>query len=129
MPGDRLLLDIPMYGYKCMIGLYSSEDGKYHLGDAFLGDYYAVYDLENYKVGLGKAKEFLAQEQPEVVDDGAAKRARENLIANLLIFFSAVLVIGLVAIWWQCKKKRQLQPNHRFPLVDDNATVTGSFAE
>ena len=58
MPGDRLLLDIPMDGYKCMIGLYSSEDGKYHLGDAFLGDYYAVYDLENYKVGLGKAKEF-----------------------------------------------------------------------
>ena len=100
MPGDRLLLDIPIDGYKCMIGLYSSEDGKYHLGDALLRDYYAVYDLENYKVGLGKAKEFLAQEQPEVVDDGAAKRARENLIANLLIFFSAVLVVGLVAIWW-----------------------------
>jgi len=58
IPGDNLLLDIPMDGYKCMIAFFKSKDDKYHLGDVFLRDYYAVYDLDNFKLGLGKAKVF-----------------------------------------------------------------------
>ena len=129
IPGDRLLLNIPLDGYRCLFGLYGSQDSKYHLGDVLLGDYYTVYDLDNYKVGLAKARVFEDQSKPEIIDDGSARRARENLVANLLIFFSAVVVVGLVLIYWHCKKKRQQAPNHRFPLIDDYATNTGSFAE
>jgi len=51
-------------------------------------------------------------------------------MANLLIFFGAVAVIGLVAMC-VCKKKKERQPtvNHRFPLVDETANSTGSSAE
>ena len=125
IPGDNLLLDIPIDGYKCMIAFYNSTDEKYHLGDVFLRDYYAVYDLENFKLGFGKAKEFESViVKPD--DDGKKDNSRQHLMANLLIVFGVITVIALIALW-SCKKKGERQPvRHRFPLADETANSFGS---
>ena len=127
IPGDNLLLNIPIDGYKCMIAFYNSTDDKYHLGDAFLQDYYAVYDLENFRLGLGKAKVF----ESVVVkpDHGKNDKSRQHLMANLLIAFGVLAVIALIALW-TCRKKGERQPvRHRFPLVDETANSFGSTVE
>jgi len=128
--GDKLLLDIPMDGYKCMFAFYNSKDDLYHLGDVFLRDYYVVYDLDNYKLGFGRAKDFNGLDEVGPDDDGpGASSTRHELMANLLIFFGIVTIIALVALW-VCKKRGHHQElRHRFPLVDEAANSTGSLAE
>ena len=50
-------------------------------------------------------------------------------MANLLIVFACLAVIGLIALWC-CKKKGERRPiRHRFPLVDETANSGGSFVE
>lgn len=40
---------------KCQINLYNSGE-IYRLGDTFLKDYYTVFDIDKYKMGLGRLK-------------------------------------------------------------------------
>ena len=56
--GDDLLKEIKAGADKtfCQILLYNSGD-TYRLGSSFLKNYYSVYDLDNFKMGLGKVKD------------------------------------------------------------------------
>lgn len=131
--GDKLLMDMPMDGYRCCFAFYPSTDDMYHLGNVFLQDYYAVYDLDSYKLGLGKAKEFTSSigevEPGDKGDENSIPGARQQVVANLMIFFACMVVVALVALW-ACKKRGRREPlRHRFPLVDEGANSTGSSAE
>ena len=64
--------------YLCEILLFNS-DNVYTVGSALLKDYYAVYDVDNYKMALGRVIDFDAPPPPppkpitpdnEIVDGG-----------------------------------------------------------
>ena len=58
--------------YECELLLFNSGD-HYQLGSVFLEDYYSVYDIDNFKIALGKVVDFepVAQDD-EAFDTGSA---------------------------------------------------------
>ena len=126
--GEQLTMDIPIDGYRCLFGFYNSGDSMYHLGDVFLRDFYTVYDLDNYRIGFGKAREFeaLGAVEPE---DNEKHGVSKELVANLMLLFGLVIVIALVAVWAYKKKEKREPLRHRFPLTDEASNSRGSSAE
>mmetsp|Transcript_32892 Transcript_32892/g.40665 ORF Transcript_32892/g.40665 Transcript_32892/m.40665 type:complete len:285 (+) Transcript_32892:804-1658(+) len=76
VPGHKLVQDrdivIGAGRYQCEMLLFNSDD-HYRLGSIFLEDYYSVYDIDNFKVGLGKVVDFEAVDpHDEAYDSGSA---------------------------------------------------------
>lgn len=70
VPGQKLVLDnevvLESVKYQCEFLLFNSGD-HYRLGSVFLEDYYSVYDVDNFKIALGKVAE-LEKPQPSSSD-------------------------------------------------------------
>ena len=71
--GDDLLMDHEVIyeseKYLCELLLYNSGD-NYKMGSVFLQNYYSVYDLDNFKMALGKTVTF-GSSDPDPVDEPA----------------------------------------------------------
>ena len=111
-----------------MFAFYNSKDGMYHLGDVFLREFYTVYDLDNYRIGFGKAKEFNALGEVVPAPE-SGNNHRQQLIGNLMLFFGLLILIALVGIWAYKKKAHREPLRHRFPLTDEASNSRGSSAE
>jgi hypothetical protein len=54
VPGNELLKEVEDSAeHQCQLLMYANEN-TYMLGDTFLRHYYSIYDIDRYKVGLGK---------------------------------------------------------------------------
>ena len=61
IPGHKLVesrnIIVGSGKYECELLIFNSGD-HYQLGSIFLEDYYSVYDIDNFKLGLGKVVDF-----------------------------------------------------------------------
>ena len=65
-------VEIPNLGkFQCEIQLTNSGD-YYRMGALFLEDYYSIYDIDNFKVGLGRTVNF---EPPATKEEEVAEEA------------------------------------------------------
>ena len=76
IPGHKLVQErniaLDEGQYLCELLIFNSGD-HYRLGSIFLEDYFSVYDIDNFKVGLGKVVDFEPVEpQDESFDSGSA---------------------------------------------------------
>ena len=76
VPGHKLVQErnivVGNGKYNCEFLLFNSGD-HYTLGSIFLEDYYSIYDIDNYKIGLGKVVDFEPVDQiDEAYDSGSA---------------------------------------------------------
>ena len=82
IPGDKLLkehnVEVPDHGkFQCEIQLTNSGD-HYRMGALFLEDYYSIYDLDNFKVGLGRTVNFEPPATKEEEQEEEAKEATDS---------------------------------------------------
>lgn len=76
IPGHKLVKErnivVDNSKYHCELLLFNSGD-HYLLGSIFLEDYYSIYDIDNFKIGLGKVVDFEPVDQnDEAYDSGSA---------------------------------------------------------
>jgi len=64
--------------YKCKFLLFNSGD-TYKLGEVFLKHFYSVYDIDSYKIGLGKlASKYDYYEEKEQVEESDPAEAQTD---------------------------------------------------
>lgn len=78
IPGDKLLrnhtVEVEDQGkFLCEVQLQNSGD-HYRMGTLFLEDYYSIYDIDNFKMGLGRTVNF---EPPATKEEEIAEEAKE----------------------------------------------------
>ena len=76
IPGHKLVesrkIIVGTGKYECELLVFNSGD-HYQLGSVFLEDYYSVYDIDNFKIGIGKVVDFEPVAQiDEAFDTGSA---------------------------------------------------------
>ena len=132
--------------YLCEVLLFNS-DNVYMIGSALLKDYYAVYDVDSYKIALGKVVDFDAPPpQPkDVIDDDEANGQSKNVpeggeeeqkiihddVKNALIF-GGIAFIFIIVSCIICKRRRDAERNSSgsqisrkdrkssFPMMEDD---------
>ena len=92
--------------------MYNSGE-IYRMGDTLLKNYYSVYDIDNYKMALGRVIDFDAPVVPE--DDGensavdpnqpGGHQNLEDFEKNALIF-SGIVIVFLIVACFVCKRRR-----------------------
>lgn len=109
--GDEMLIQKSMIEYsgeyKCEI-LFKSSGDFYIMGDTFLRNYYSVYDLEGYRMALGKVFEFDAPLLiPDIVDPSpttSEEIPESDNVLNLIIFACIFVPFMLFAVC-VCKRR------------------------
>ena len=130
--GDDLLIPIADDA-RCQILLQNSGD-FYRMGSVALKDYYSIYDVDNFKIGIGKVFDPNAPVPNDLPDPNAAKEDSEPFIElnlqNSLIAGGALLAIVLVTCYVIYKRrsaasKRDIQ----LPQNDPNLQFIGGEDE
>lgn len=85
--------------YPCKFGFQNSGT-RYILGFMFMKDFYTIYDLESFKVGLGKTAVFVVDESDpagpvdEVVDVAGDKSSEGAFILVFSLLIAATCAVG-----------------------------------
>ena len=139
--GNDLLLSKPFIDksgeYLCELLIYNSND-VYVTGAVLLKNYYSVFDMDNYKMALGKVFDFDApppSNEPDTdpaadnngdanggvdVDDGGKKKEKDGSVVDPDaedtwldiengIIFGVVGLVFIIMACWVCKRRNEAE--------------------
>lgn len=90
----------------CIFSLEHSSNDYWVLGDAFLMEYYSIYDMDNKKIGLVKAKKALVIEGDDNSSDYSVGDLSTPLIILIVVTCVVVVASLVVCVVYERRRRR-----------------------